>query len=201
MASKVKVIDAAEMLTNEEVEAYEYWLALQSCLPWLYEEPKDNESKELMRDFLVFYSKIKAAMKEVVPGKVCIRLGKSKTDKGKDLVVAGGWYDTAQKEADFAVSLFTAYLSFIVGDRAQKGHIKKIEKGMKFYQDRIKKLGEDINRREMRILDLENAVSKLAEENKSLRRKTANAGKGRLQSKRPERVKTTQVRFNGKRRV
>ena len=82
--NKVTVIDAPVSFTDEELEQYEYWLALQSCIPWLYEKPKDKFSKDLLRDFMALYAKIKMAMQAVVPGKVNVSVGKGRTD-GQDL--------------------------------------------------------------------------------------------------------------------
>ena len=197
---KVNVIEAPVAFTEAELEHYEYWLALQSCLPWLYEKPKDKFAKDMLRDFMALYAKIKMAMQAVVPGKVNVSVGKSQTD-GTDLVLTGGWYDTAQAEADFAMSFFTAYLSSRMGSNALNRLADKVERNVKRYQSRISELEDVIERRDMRIADLENAIKKMAaEEKKAVEKSSTGRSQGRLPSKRPSRIKAKPVKFNGKRR-
>ena len=146
LPKRVTVIDAPAPLTRKEIEHYEYWLALQSFLPCLYKEPKDKETKDILREFMAMYAKIKMAMQAVKPGEVNVKIGESLVD-GQDLVVAGEWYDTPQKEADFAVSFFTAFLSSEINARAILKAKAQVE--------------DELERETMRRKDLENAVEKL----------------------------------------
>lgn len=168
--SKVPVIAAPVPFTDAELEHYEYWLALQSCIPWLYEKPKDKFAKDLLRDFMALYAKMKMAMQAVVPEKTNVCIGKSPTS-GEDMVLAGGWYDTAKEEADFAISFFTAYIASKCGDNALKRLADAMEKQIKIYNGRIRKLEAEIERRDMRIADLENAVRKMESAEGKKRRK------------------------------
>ncbi len=196
--NKVTVIAAPVSFTDAELEQYEYWLALQSCIRWLYEKPKDKYSKDLLMDFMALYAKIKMAMQAVVPGKVNVIVGKGRTD-GQDIVLTGGWYDTAQGEADFAVSFFTSYISSVCGSNALNTLADRMEKQIKIYNGRIRKLEEDVERRDMRIADLENAVKKMEASDRASRNPLARS-QGRLPGKRPSRVKAKPVRMKGKRR-
>lgn len=196
--NKVAVIAAPVSFTDAELEHYEYWLSLQSCIPWLYEEPNDKYSKDLLRDFMALYAKIKMAMQAVVPGKVNVSVGKGRTD-GQDLVLTGGWCDTAQGEADFAVSFFTSYISSVCGSNALNKLADRMENQIKIYKGRIRKLADDIERRDMRIADLENAIKKMEASDRASRNPIARS-QGRLPGKRPSRVKAKPVRMNGKRR-
>ena len=195
---KVAVIAAPVSFTDAELEQYEYWLALQSCIPWLYEKPKDKFSKDVLKEFMALYAKIKAAMQAVVPGKVNVSVGKSKID-GQDIVLTGGWYDTAQGEADFAVSFFTSYISSVCGSNALNALADRMEKQMKIYNGCIRMLEDDIERRDKRIADLENAIKKMEDSDRANRNPLARS-QGRLPGKRPSRVKSNPVRINGKRR-
>ena len=197
-SEKVTVIDAPVSFTDAELENYEYWLALQSCIPWLYEKPKVKFAKDLLRDFMALYAKIKMAMQAVVPGKVNVSVGKCKSD-GRDLVLTGGWYETSQEETDFAVSFFTSYISSVFGSNALNTLADSMEKQMKIYHGRIRKLEDDIERRDMRIADLENAIRKMADSDGAKRNPLARS-QGRLPGKRPSRVKAKPVRMKGKRR-
>lgn len=194
--SKVKVVDAPVPFTDEELEHYEYWLALQSCIPWLYEKPKDKFAKDLLRDFMALYAKIKMAMQAVVPGKVNVSVGKGRTD-GQDLVLTGGWYDTAQDEAAFVVSFFTSYIACVCGDNALNSLADMMEKQIKIYNGRIRKLEEDVERRDMRISDLENAIKKM-EASEKLEKTVLARSQGRLPGKRPVRIKTRAIKVHGK---
>lgn len=196
--SKVAVIAAPVSFTDAELENYEYWLALQSCIPWLYEKPKDNDAKDLLRDFMALYAKVKMAMQAVVPGKVNVSVGKGKTD-GRDILLTGGWYDTAQGEADFVVSFFTSYISSVCGSNALNALADRMEKQMKTYRGRIRKLEEDVKRRDMRIADLENAIKKMEASCRASRNPLARS-QGRLPGKRPSRVKAKPFSMKGKRR-
>ena len=195
---KVTIISAPVSFTDAELENYEYWLALQSCIPWLYEEPKDEFSKDLLRDFMALYAKIKMSMQAVVPGEVNVSVGKSKFN-GQDLVLTGRWYDTPQGEADFAVSFFTSYLSSVTGSNALKTLAARMGKPIKIYNGRIRKLEDDIERRDMRIADLEGAIKKMEASDRASRNPLARS-QGRLPGKRPSRIKAKPVRMNGKRR-
>ena len=107
------VVSAPVALTEQEKRYYEYWLALQSCIPWLYEEDsiKDEATKRVVREFLVLYAKIKAAMRAVYPGKVNVNIGKCTDGSGADLVLRRRWYEDAKSETEFAESFFMAYLA------------------------------------------------------------------------------------------
>ena len=194
----VKVIDAPVSFTDSELEQYEYWLALQSCIPWLYEKPRDKFSKDMVRGFMALYAKIKMAMQAVVPGKVNVKLGKGISD-GKDLVLTGGWYETAQDEANFAISFFTSYLSCWGGSDALDRLAGKMETQIKSYMGRIRKLEDDVERRDMRIADLENAIKKLETSDRGRLNPTSRT-QGRLPSKRPARLKAKAVKVTGKKR-
>lgn len=196
--NKVAVIAAPVSFTEAELENYENWLALQSCIPWLYEKPKDKFAKDLLRDFMALYAKIKMAMQAVVPGKVNVSVGKGRAD-GQDLVLTGGWYDTAQDEAAFVVSFFTSYIACVCGDNALNSLADMMEKQIKIYNGRIRKLEEDVERRDMRISDLENAIKKMEASDRASRNPLARS-QGRLPGKRPSRVKAKPVRMKGKRR-
>lgn len=194
-SEKVTVIDAPVSFTDAELEQYEYWLALRSCIPWLYEKPKDKFAKDLLRDFMALYAKIKMAMQAVVPGKINVSVGRGRTD-GQDLVLTGGWYDTAQGEADFAISFFMAYIACVCGDNA----LDRMEKLIKIYHGRIRKLEDDIERRDMRIADLENAIKKMEASDRAKRNPLARS-QGRLPGKRPSRVKANIGGVKGKKRI
>ena len=198
MEGEVEVIAAPVSLTDAELEHFEYWMSIQSCIPWLYEEPNDKFSKDLLRDFMAMYAKIKMAMQAVVPGKVNVSVGKGRAD-GQDIVLTDGWYDTAQGEADFAVSLFTSYISSVCGSNALNTLADRMEKQIKIYNGRIRKLEEDVERRDMRIADLENAIKKMEASDRASRNPLTRS-QGRLPGKRPLRVKAQSVRMNGKRR-
>lgn len=196
--SKVAVIAAPVSFTDAELEHFEHWLSLRSCLPWLYETPKDEFSRGLLRDFMALYAKIKMAMQAVIPGKVNVSVGKSKID-GRDIVLASGWYDTAQGEADFAVLFFTSYISSVCGSNALNTLADKMEKTINSYKGRIRKLEDDIERRDMRIADLENTIRKMADSDRAKRQPLARS-QGRLPGKRPSRVKANVGGVKGKRK-
>lgn len=196
--NKVSVIAAPVSFTDAELEHYEYWLAIQSCIPWLYEKPKDKFSKDLLRDFMTLYAKIKMSMQAVVPGKVNVSVGKGRTN-GQDLVLTGGWYETAKGEADFAVSFFSSYISSVCGSNALNTIADSMAKQIKIYNGRIRELEEDVERRDMRIADLENAIKKMEASDRANKNPHVRS-QGRLPGKRPSRVKVKPVRMNSKRR-
>ena len=198
MKNKVKVIAAPVALTDKDLEHYEYWLATAQACEWLVRTPKDKGSKDIVRNFMALYAKIKMAMQAVEEGRVNVCVGKSRFT-GNPLVISGEWYDTPEREAAFAMSFFSAYLASVTGVEALKKSIEKGNRSNQVLMGRIKKLEEDLERRDMRIRDLENAVKKSEAAVKSMKNPLARS-QGRLPGKRMARLKTVPVKFNGKKR-
>lgn len=142
---KVKIVDAPIAFTRREVNYYAFWLMLEGSCNWLCKPPKDKKSKDIIRDFMAYYAKLKVASKKVEKGKTEVKMNKR---EGCDDEVFLRWnlFTTPEEEALTVIKLFYAYLASRVYSEA----LAKVEKQMQ----------EDIDRKDLRIKDLENAVKK-----------------------------------------
>lgn len=166
-ADKVKELPAPIPLTEDEKLHFECWNEMMRSLQWLYATPDDLETKRFISEFLAYYAKIKKAMDVVIEGETKCNLGTIK-GTGRKLTICKRFFKDAKGEADFVVPFYMTYLCSKIGSSAM-GANNAVVRMFVDSEDRVQELEDEIERKDMRIRDLENAVKKATAEGRRAR--------------------------------
>ena len=194
-SKELSVIDAPIPLTKVELLYYDNFIMLENAMKWLIEPPKSLDDRKAVNEFLAMYAKVKTAMQAVEDGKTKVRLGRSPAS-GCEIVLPQNLVKTPKEETQFVMEFFLAYLAIKAGE----GAVGRCKRKIKALQDALDKAGDTEERQAMRIQDLENAQKKFDVIVKDLKG-PLNRSRGRLQSKRPGRIKTKPIMMRGKKRI
>ena len=180
-------VDAPIPFTQEEIDFYALATAIQDAEKILFTEVANPKVRDLQREFMAYYAKIKAACEAVRPAERHVKIGKDSL--GNEWVFTENVVETAEKAASFIYPFFLIWMtkqSLFEADESVTEATKHEIEGLK---QRVAEL-ESKNK----VLTAEKGrLAKELQESRENQKSLANEicfvrGQSRLQSKRRRRL-------------